>query len=103
MSTRASYIRVDSKAEQLALLIGRAMDTGAIAPGEHLGTKRQLLDQYEVALGTLNEALRLLSSRGYIELRSGPRERSPRSAPIRFGSAIPSSRRSATPPNYRIS
>ena len=41
-------------------------------PGERLGSKQQLRAQCGVSVGTLNEAIRLLESRGLITVRSGP-------------------------------
>ncbi len=73
MSTQSSFIRTDTKAEQLAQFLAKAIDAGEIAAGELLGTKQELMRRHDLAAGTLNEALRLLSSRGYIELRSGPK------------------------------
>jgi GntR family transcriptional regulator, transcriptional repressor for pyruvate dehydrogenase complex len=41
-------------------------------PGERLGTKEDLRKRFGVALATVNEALRLLETRGLIEARPGP-------------------------------
>lgn len=41
-------------------------------PGDRLGTKATLCKELGVALGTLNEAVRLLQSEGWIQLRRGP-------------------------------
>ena len=41
-------------------------------PGERLGTKDDLRKRFGVAVATVNEALRLLETRGLIEARPGP-------------------------------
>jgi DNA-binding FadR family transcriptional regulator len=43
-----------------------------LEPGTRLGTKTELREKWGVAAATLNEALRLLQSRGAIRLRTGP-------------------------------
>ena len=42
------------------------------APGERLGTKEDLRKRFGVAVATVNEAVRLLETRGMIEARPGP-------------------------------
>jgi DNA-binding FadR family transcriptional regulator len=41
-------------------------------PGERLGTKEELRQRFGVAVATVNEAVRLLETRGLIEARPGP-------------------------------
>ena len=41
-------------------------------PGERLGTKDDLRKRFRVAVATVNEAVRLLETRGMIEARPGP-------------------------------
>jgi GntR family transcriptional regulator, transcriptional repressor for pyruvate dehydrogenase complex len=41
-------------------------------PGERLGTKEDLRQRFGVAVATVNEALRLLETRGLVEARPGP-------------------------------
>lgn len=41
-------------------------------PGERLGTKEDLRKRFGVAVATVNEALRLLETRGLVEARPGP-------------------------------
>jgi DNA-binding FadR family transcriptional regulator len=41
-------------------------------PGDHLGTKDELRRRFGVAVATINEAVRLLETRGLIEARPGP-------------------------------
>lgn len=45
---------------------------GEIPAGSRLGTKEELRRRYDVAYGTLNEALRILQQRGYVTSRTGP-------------------------------
>jgi DNA-binding FadR family transcriptional regulator len=45
---------------------------GASEPGARLGTKEELRQQCGVSVGTFNEALRLLQSRGLVTVRPGP-------------------------------
>lgn len=62
--------RSDTRAAQAAALIEElARNT---EPGTRLGTKTELRKTCEVSVGTFNEALRLLQSRGLIEVRPGP-------------------------------
>src|SRR2546428_13996659 len=42
-------------------------------PGARLGTKTELREWCGVSVGTVNEALRLLQSRGVVAVRPGPR------------------------------
>lgn len=43
-----------------------------LAPGERLGTKDDIRQRFGVAVATVNEAVRLLETRGLIEARPGP-------------------------------
>jgi len=63
----------ESKASWLANEIQREIDTPRLPAGSRLGTKQELLERYEVAPGTLNEALRLLQARDYVVVRRGPK------------------------------
>lgn len=63
----------ESKASRLAISLQEHIDKGNLSAGTFLGTKAALLEQHEVAAGTLNEALRLLQVRGYIEVKPGPK------------------------------
>ena len=49
----------------------RIVDEG-IPPGTRLGTKSQLREEFGVASTTVNEALRLLETRGLVQTRRGP-------------------------------
>ena len=61
-----------SRAASLADEIEAAIVAGDIASGDRLGTKDDLRRRYDVAYGTLNEALRILQQRGYVTSRTGP-------------------------------
>ncbi|MEA2687891.1 MAG: GntR family transcriptional regulator, transcriptional repressor for pyruvate dehydrogenase complex [Candidatus Eremiobacteraeota bacterium] len=61
-----------SRAAALADEIEVAIVGGEIASGDRLGTKDDLRRRFDVAYGTLNEALRILQQRGYVTSRTGP-------------------------------
>lgn len=63
----------ESKAARLAQQLQDYIDDSELAPGTHLGTKASLLEHHHVSAGTLNEAMRLLQVRGYIDVRPGPK------------------------------
>jgi DNA-binding FadR family transcriptional regulator len=62
----AGASRVDLAAERLTGI------AGASEPGARLGTKEELRQRCGVSVGTFNEALRLLQSRGLVTVRPGP-------------------------------
>nr|WP_280909702.1 FCD domain-containing protein [Leucobacter exalbidus] len=45
---------------------------GDLQPGYFVGTKRELLDRFNVAPATLGEAIRVLRNRGVISVKPGP-------------------------------
>jgi DNA-binding FadR family transcriptional regulator len=61
-----------SRAEALARSLEEEIATAALPPGERLGTKEELRRRFGVAVATLNEAVRLLETRGLIVARPGP-------------------------------
>ncbi|RLU99454.1 GntR family transcriptional regulator [Streptomyces griseocarneus] len=63
---RAAGSRAEVAAEYVAALVARKN------PGEHLGTKEELRAACGVSVGTFNETLRLLQSRGLVTVRPGP-------------------------------
>ena len=63
----------ESKAERLAATLQQFLTGNDVEVGTFLGTKAQLQARHEVAAGTLNEAVRLLQVRGYVDVRPGPR------------------------------
>ncbi len=60
-----------SRAELVARELEREI-TDEREPGERLGTKEDLRKRFGVAVATVNEAVRLLETRGMIEARPGP-------------------------------
>jgi DNA-binding FadR family transcriptional regulator len=66
---RREFSLVTELVEQLRTVVERP-DT---RPGDLLGTKKELSERFSVSLASLNEALRILQSRGLVMLRSGPR------------------------------
>src|SRR4051794_36374301 len=60
---RAEAVARDLEAEILG---------GRLAPGDRIGTKDDLRHRFGVAVATVNEAVRLLETRGLIEARPGP-------------------------------
>jgi GntR family transcriptional regulator, transcriptional repressor for pyruvate dehydrogenase complex len=60
---RAEAVARDLEAEILG---------GRLTPGERIGTKDALRHRFGVAVATVNEAVRLLETRGLIEARPGP-------------------------------
>jgi GntR family transcriptional regulator, transcriptional repressor for pyruvate dehydrogenase complex len=65
-------MRMVSRAANLADEIEAAIVGGTIRTGERLGTKDDLRRRFDVAYGTLNEALRILQQRGFVRSRTGP-------------------------------
>ncbi|WSJ21080.1 FCD domain-containing protein [Streptomyces sp. NBC_01324] len=53
-------------------MIAVAALVGAAEPGSRLGTEEELRSQCGVSVGTFNEALRLLQSRGLVTVKPGP-------------------------------
>lgn len=63
---RASATRSETAADRIAHMVA------GTAPGTRLGTKDELRAVCAVSVGTFNEALRLLQSRGLVTVRPGP-------------------------------
>jgi GntR family transcriptional repressor for pyruvate dehydrogenase complex len=70
-SSRLAASRV-SRAEAVARDVEALILGDGLAPGERLGTKEDLRQRFGVAVATVNEAVRLLETRGLIEARPGP-------------------------------
>ncbi|MCS0599721.1 FCD domain-containing protein [Streptomyces sp. LP11] len=66
----AARTKATSRAEQAAQHIAQL--TEAARPGARLGTKESLRTRCAVSVGTFNESLRLLQSRGLVTVRPGP-------------------------------
>jgi DNA-binding FadR family transcriptional regulator len=60
-----------SRAELVARELEREI-LGELETGERLGTKEDLKKRFGVAVATVNEAVRLLETRGLVEARPGP-------------------------------
>jgi DNA-binding FadR family transcriptional regulator len=71
-ATADSLVRArTSRAE----LVARELEREVVderEPGDHLGTKDELRQRFGVAVATINEAVRLLETRGIVEARPGP-------------------------------
>jgi len=65
--------RRSSRAEDVAVAVETQIATRSLAPGTHLGTKRELGEQLGVAPSTISEAIKLLEDRGRVSTRTGPR------------------------------
>jgi GntR family transcriptional repressor for pyruvate dehydrogenase complex len=69
--SRVAVARV-SRAEAVARDVEAEILGEGTPPGERLGTKEELRQRFGVAVATVNEAVRLLETRGLIEARPGP-------------------------------
>lgn len=61
-----------SRAEALARDIEEQISAGALSTGDRLGTKDDVRQRFRVAVATVNEAVKLLETRGLVEARPGP-------------------------------
>lgn len=61
-----------TRAEALARHLETEIAAEELAPGKRLGTKEELRKQFGVAAATINEAVRLMESRGLVSARPGP-------------------------------
>ncbi|MGJ9402101.1 FadR/GntR family transcriptional regulator [Arthrobacter sp. KK5.5] len=59
--------------ERVVEQIESAITSGAVRPGEHLPSERELMVQFSVSRPTIREALRVLQSMGLVESRPGGR------------------------------
>ena len=59
--------------ERIVDQVESALLSGRLAPGDHLPSERMLMEQFDVSRSTVREALRVLESRGLLELRPGGR------------------------------
>lgn len=78
MSTRSSEAQrpfddlPTSRAGRVAWQISEEIQRGKLAPGVRIGTKEELRQRFNVAVATINEAVRLLEAQGAIQARPGP-------------------------------
>ncbi len=61
-----------SRAEALARELEEEISDGTLGTGDRLGTKDDLRQRFGVANATVNEAVRLLETRGLVDARPGP-------------------------------
>jgi DNA-binding FadR family transcriptional regulator len=61
-----------SRAEALARQIEQHIRSEALPDGWRLGTKGDMRERFGVSVGTVNEAIRLLETRGMVAARPGP-------------------------------
>lgn len=61
-----------SRSETVGHAVEQLIRDRQLSPGQRLGTKEELRGEFRVAVATFNEALRMLESRGVVELRPGP-------------------------------
>ena len=65
-------VRVTRAYEQLAAVLRRRIDSGALKPGDRLPSETGLAQQAGVSRSTVREALRTLQEAGFIE-RASPK------------------------------
>lgn len=61
-----------SRSETVARRIAQEIADGDLRPGHHLGTKETLRQRFSVAVGTVNEAVRVLETQGVVNVKPGP-------------------------------
>jgi GntR family transcriptional repressor for pyruvate dehydrogenase complex len=61
-----------SRAEAVAREVEEEISAGVLNTGDRLGTKDDLRQRFNVAVATVNEAVKLLDTRGLVEARPGP-------------------------------
>jgi DNA-binding transcriptional MocR family regulator len=64
--------RLDTnRAEEIARKLGHLIAEWGLEAGASLGTKEDLHRRFQVSPGTMNEAVRIVESRGIVEMRRG--------------------------------
>jgi DNA-binding FadR family transcriptional regulator len=71
MASTEPVVRI-SRAEELSRRLEQEIVDNGLSAGERLGTKEDIRNRFGYAVATVNEALRLLETRGLIEARPGP-------------------------------
>ena len=71
MASTEPIVRI-SRAEELSRRLEQEIVDNGLPAGERLGTKEDIRNRFGYAVATVNEALRLLETRGLIEARPGP-------------------------------
>jgi len=65
--------RIDSVPDWIRSVLEDRITTGDLEPGDRIGLKSELQDEFDVAGPTLDQALKLLENDGLIALRRGPK------------------------------
>jgi DNA-binding FadR family transcriptional regulator len=65
--------RVDSMPEWIRSVLEGRITGGELEPGDRIGLKSELQDEFEVSGPTLDQALKLLENDGLVTLRRGPK------------------------------
>lgn len=65
------YVKRRRRYEDLVDTISEAIRRGELAPGTRLASERDLAEQFAVSRSTVREAMKVLASRGLIEIESG--------------------------------
>lgn len=84
-------LRTMTRSEAVVTAIEERIASEELPPGARLGTKEELRIHYGVARATMNEAVRLLSSRGSVSVRPGSQGGvfvAERSASVRLGNKM---------------
>jgi DNA-binding FadR family transcriptional regulator len=72
MSAKFEKIKRPRLYEEIAGILREAILSGRYQPGETIQTEAGLTEQFGVSRNVVREALRLLQSRGFLEIRRGP-------------------------------
>jgi DNA-binding FadR family transcriptional regulator len=64
--------RLDKKAYRVAQALVNRLLADGLVPGDRLPPQSALIEEYDVSLGTLREALSLLENQGVIRMKTGP-------------------------------
>lgn len=65
--------RVDSMPEWIRNVLEERITKGELEPGDRIGLKAELQDEFDVSGPTLDQALKLLENDGLVTLRRGPK------------------------------
>jgi DNA-binding FadR family transcriptional regulator len=65
--------RIDSMPGWIRTVLEDRITSGALEPGDRIGLKSELQDEFDVSGPTLDQALKLLENDGLITLRRGPK------------------------------
>lgn len=65
--------RIESAPDWIRTVLEERITTGVLEPGDRIGLKSELQEEFEVSGPTLDQALKLLENDGLIALRRGPK------------------------------